>query len=84
MLRGNKENIERLTSLGGAAAVVKVKNKWPDDGKVQTAVKSLTKLIVAGMSSLTALLSGHLILTLATAVAPPRLISSRCFPCRPS
>jgi hypothetical protein len=48
---GSRENTVLLLSLGGGAAVTNVKAKWPDDGKVQTALKSLTQLIVAEMSS---------------------------------
>jgi hypothetical protein len=47
----SKENTVLLLSLGGGAAVANVKTKWPDDGNVQTALKSLTQLIVAEMSN---------------------------------
>jgi hypothetical protein len=51
IVRGSKESVGLLISLAGGAAVAKVRTKWPDDGKVQKPVKSLTKLIVAEMSS---------------------------------
>lgn len=48
IVRGSKENTGLLISLGGAKAVANVRTKWPDDDKVQTKVKRLTKLIVLG------------------------------------
>jgi hypothetical protein len=51
MASGSKENIERLISLGAAAAVVKVKNKWPNHKDVQIRVRKLAKLIAAEMNS---------------------------------
>jgi hypothetical protein len=47
----SKENTGLLISMYVTAAVAKVKNKWPDDGKVRSSVKHLTKLIVAEMNS---------------------------------
>jgi hypothetical protein len=51
IVTGSKENAELLISLGGGATVVKVKNKWPDNDKVQTQVRHLAKLIAAEMNS---------------------------------
>jgi hypothetical protein len=48
---GSKENTGLLISLGGAAAVAKVRTKWPDNNDVQARVRKLAKLIVAEMKT---------------------------------
>jgi hypothetical protein len=48
---GSKERIEQLISLGGAAAVAKVRTKWPNKDNVQTIVRQLASLIVAEMKA---------------------------------
>jgi hypothetical protein len=47
----NKENTRLLISLGGAAAVSKVREEWPDDDAVQTKVQRLIKIIATEMNS---------------------------------
>jgi hypothetical protein len=47
----SKENTELLISLGGGAAVAKVRRKWPDDNDVQKQVRNLAKLIAAEMKT---------------------------------
>jgi hypothetical protein len=47
----SKENTELLISLGGGAAVAKVRRKWPDDNDVQKQVRNLAKLIAAEMNT---------------------------------
>jgi hypothetical protein len=49
IVKGSKENVDLLVSLGGATAVTKVKNEWPDNEQVQFAVRDLAKLIAAEM-----------------------------------
>jgi hypothetical protein len=51
IVRGSKEYTGFLITSGGGAAIAKVKTKWPDHGKVQTAVKRVTKLIAKEMCS---------------------------------
>jgi hypothetical protein len=48
---GSKENTGLLISLGGAAAVAKVRSKWPDNNDVQTPVRKLANLFVAEMKA---------------------------------
>jgi hypothetical protein len=45
--RGSKENSGLLISFCGAAAVAKVRTKWPDNNDVQTPVRELANLFVA-------------------------------------
>jgi hypothetical protein len=47
----SKEDTEMLISLGGGAAVVRVKNKWPENRMVQTEVQCLAKLLAMEMYS---------------------------------
>jgi hypothetical protein len=47
----SKERIVLLISLGGAAAVSKLKEKWLDNPGFQTRVRSLAKLIGTEMNS---------------------------------
>jgi hypothetical protein len=47
----SKENTGLLIGMCVTAVVVKVKNKWPDDTKVQRAVKRLTQSIIFEMNS---------------------------------
>jgi hypothetical protein len=47
----NKENTGLLISLGGGAAVAKVRTKWPDNNDIQTYVRALAKLIIAEMKA---------------------------------
>jgi hypothetical protein len=42
----SNENTRLLISLGGGAAVAKVRTKWPDNTRVQTQVRRLNNLIV--------------------------------------
>jgi hypothetical protein len=51
IVRGSKEYTGFLITSGGGAAIAKVKTKWPDHGKVQTAVKRVTQLIAKEMCS---------------------------------
>jgi hypothetical protein len=44
---GSKENTELLITLGGGAAVAKVRRKWPDKDEIQTWVRRLSNLFVA-------------------------------------
>jgi hypothetical protein len=44
---GSNENTGLLISLGGGAAVAKVRRKWPDDNDVQTQVRKLVKYFAA-------------------------------------
>jgi hypothetical protein len=43
----SKENTRLLISLGGGAAVAKVRTKWPDNNDVQTKVRRLASFFVA-------------------------------------
>jgi hypothetical protein len=45
IVEASKKNTEPLISLGGATAVVRLKNKWPENGTFQNIVRSLAKLI---------------------------------------
>jgi hypothetical protein len=45
------ENTRLLISLGGAAAVAKVRTKWPDNSDIQALVRKLAKLIVTEMKT---------------------------------
>jgi hypothetical protein len=45
---GSKENTGRLTTLGGEAAVLKVRTKWPDSNDVQAQVYKLSCIFEAG------------------------------------
>jgi hypothetical protein len=47
----SKENTELLITLGGGAAVAKVRRKWLDNDEVQTEVRDLNNLIVAEMKA---------------------------------
>jgi hypothetical protein len=47
----SKENTGLLISLGGAAAVAKVRTMWPDNEDVQTWVRELAKLLAAEMKT---------------------------------
>jgi hypothetical protein len=47
-----KENVWQLISLGGGAAVAKVRTKWPDNNDVQIQVRKLADLIGAEMTAL--------------------------------
>jgi hypothetical protein len=51
IVTGSKENTVLLISLGGAAAVAKIRTKWPEDEQVQTPVRSLTELLVGEMKT---------------------------------
>ena len=46
-----KENTELLITLGGGAAVAKVRRKWPDNNTIQKQVRRLNNLIVAEMKT---------------------------------
>jgi hypothetical protein len=46
---GSKENTGLLISLGGGAAVAKVRTKWPDNNDVKARVRKLSNLIGAEM-----------------------------------
>jgi hypothetical protein len=47
IVTGSKENTGLLITLGGGAAVAKVRTKWPDNDEVQTQVRKLVKIIAA-------------------------------------
>jgi hypothetical protein len=47
----SKENIRLLISLGGATALSKVRDEWPDNGGVQIKLRSLAKLIGTEINS---------------------------------
>jgi hypothetical protein len=49
IVNGSKENTELLISLAGAAAVAKVRTKWPDNNNVQAQVRPLANVIAAEM-----------------------------------
>jgi hypothetical protein len=51
IVKDSKENTELLISLGGGAAVAKVRTKSPDKTGVQTPVRHLASLIVAEMKA---------------------------------
>jgi hypothetical protein len=51
MVEENKEHTELLIKLGGATAVAKVKEEWPDNEDVQDQVQRLAKLLAAEMNS---------------------------------
>jgi hypothetical protein len=51
IVKGSKENTGRLITLGGAAAVAKVRTKWSDNDDVQTQVRKLADLIVSEMKA---------------------------------
>jgi hypothetical protein len=53
MIRSSKENTCLVISLGGGAAVAKVRTKWPDNNDVQYWVRQLVKLIASEMNSST-------------------------------
>jgi hypothetical protein len=44
IVNGSKENTELLISLGGGAAVAKVRRKWPNNDLIQTLVRKLARL----------------------------------------
>jgi hypothetical protein len=48
---GSKENTGLLISLGGAAAVAKVRTKWPDNTDLQAHVRKLANLIITEMKT---------------------------------
>jgi hypothetical protein len=47
IVMNSKENVGLLIILGGAAAVAKVRSKWPDNDKVQKHVRRLSKMFGA-------------------------------------
>jgi hypothetical protein len=49
--RSSKESTGLLITLGGGAAVAKVRTKWPDNGNVQAKVRQLAKLLAAEMKA---------------------------------
>jgi hypothetical protein len=51
IVRGSKENTGLLITLGGGAAVAKVRTKWPNDDNLQTKVRRLAHLIAAEMKA---------------------------------
>jgi hypothetical protein len=51
IVRGSKENTGLLITLGGGAAVAKVRTKWPNDDHLQTKVRRLANLIAAEMKA---------------------------------
>jgi hypothetical protein len=51
IVKGSKENTGLLITLGGGAAVAKVRTKWPDNNDVQTQVRKLAILIASEMKS---------------------------------
>jgi hypothetical protein len=51
IVNGSNENTGLLITLGGATAVAKVRNKWPNNDNVQTQVRCLNTLIVAEMKT---------------------------------
>jgi hypothetical protein len=51
IVRGSKEYTGLLITSGGGATIAKARTNWPDHGKVQTAVKRVTQLIVVEMCS---------------------------------
>jgi hypothetical protein len=46
IVTGSKENAELLISLGGSAAVAKMRLEWPNNAKVQALVQKVTRLIL--------------------------------------
>jgi hypothetical protein len=46
-VEGSKENTGLLITLGGGAAVAKVRQKWPDNDEIQTQVRRLANCFVA-------------------------------------
>jgi hypothetical protein len=48
---GSKENTCLIISLGGGAAVAKIRTKWPDNNDLQYWVQKLAKLIASEMKS---------------------------------
>jgi hypothetical protein len=51
LLMGSKVDTKIFLSSGGVATLTKVREKWPDDEKVQEAVRELTKPIVNELNS---------------------------------
>jgi hypothetical protein len=51
MIKESKKNTEVLIGLGGAAVLVDVKNKWPDNVVVQPPLRRLAKLISEEINS---------------------------------
>jgi hypothetical protein len=51
MIKESKKNTEILIGLGGAAVLVDVKNKWPDNAVVQPPLRRLAKLISEEINS---------------------------------
>jgi hypothetical protein len=51
IVTGSKENTGLLITLGGGAAVAKVRTKWPHNKDIQTIVRHLNDLIVAEMKA---------------------------------
>jgi dissimilatory sulfite reductase (desulfoviridin) alpha/beta subunit len=47
MVKGSKENVGLLITLGGGAAVAKVRKEWPDNNDVQTRVRRLANYFAA-------------------------------------
>jgi hypothetical protein len=48
---GSKEHTGLLISLGGGAAMAKVRTKWPNDEDVQSKVRKLATMIIAEMKA---------------------------------
>ena len=51
IVRGSKKNTGLLITLGGGAAVAKVRTKWPNDDNLRTKVRRLANLIAAEMKA---------------------------------
>jgi hypothetical protein len=51
MIKGSQKNTETLIGLGGAAVLVQVKNKWPDNTVVQPPLRRLSKMIAEEINS---------------------------------
>jgi hypothetical protein len=51
IVRGSKENTGLLITLGGGAAVAKVRSKWPNEDNLQTKVLRLANLIATEMKA---------------------------------
>jgi hypothetical protein len=51
VVKGSKENIGLLITLGGGSALAKVRTKWPDNNYVQTEVRKVANLMEAEMKA---------------------------------
>jgi hypothetical protein len=51
IVHGSRENTGLLIALGGAAAVAKIRTKWPDNEDVQVEVRALADLIGSEMKA---------------------------------